>query len=109
MDRESTAQDLRMAGEDPAAYGRVYRSYVMQVLGFATKRVYDIDTAWDLTAETFARAYLNHRSFRGRTDAEARAWIFAIARREILQFQRRSRIERKAMKRLGVEPATARR
>lgn len=105
MDREPTAEDLRAAGEDHAAYGRVYRAYVMPILAFTTSRVYDVDTAWDLTAETFARGYLKHRSFRGRTDVEARAWIFAIARREILQFQRRRRIERKAMKRLGVEPA----
>lgn len=103
MDREPTAEDLRAAGSDPEAYGRFYRAYVTQILGFATNRVYDVETAWDLTAETFARAYLKHGSFRGKTDVEARAWIFAIARREILQFQRRSKIERKAMKRLGIE------
>lgn len=103
MSQEATARDLRAAGKDPEAYGRFYRAYVTPVLGFVASRVYDVDTAWDLTAETFARAYLKHRSFKGSTDAQARGWILAIARREILQFQRRSVIERKAMKRLGVE------
>ncbi len=104
MEPEPIAEALRRSRRDPAAFGTFYRTHVESLLAFITRRVYDVDTAWDLTGESFARAYLKRRSFRGRTDPEAAAWLFSIARREILQYQRRNVIERKAMKRLGVEP-----
>lgn len=74
------------------------------LLAFVVKRVLDVETAWDLTSESFARAYLKRRSFRGRTDREAAGWLYAIADREILQFHRRERIERQALEKLGIEP-----
>lgn len=104
MEEEPQAEALRAARRDPAAFDRFYRAHVRGVLGFATKRVLDVETAWDITAESFARAYLKRRTFRGRTDREAAAWIYAIADREILQFHRRERIERQALQKLGIEP-----
>ncbi len=103
MEREPTAEALRRSRREPDAFGRFYSAHVESLLAFVTRRVYDVDTAWDLTGESFARAYLKRRTFRGTTDGEAAAWLFTIARREILQYQRRNVIERKAMRRLGVE------
>jgi hypothetical protein len=53
--------------------------------------------------ETFARAYLGRRRFRGSTEEAARAWLFGIARRRFAMYVRRGKAERRAHRRLGLE------
>lgn len=96
--------ELRAARKDPEAFGRFYLEHIESLVAFITRRTFDIEVAWELAAESFARAYLKRNSFRGHTDREAAAWLFSIANREILQYQRRCSIERKALTRLGVDP-----
>lgn len=96
--------DLRASRTDPEAFGRFYVDHVESLVAFITRRTFDVEVAWELAAESFARAYLKRRSFRGHTDREAAAWLFSIANREILQYQRRCSIERKALTRLGIDP-----
>lgn len=102
--RQPTADALRRSRKDPEAFGTVYRAHARAVVAFVARRVYDLDTATDLAAESFARAYLKRSSFRGDTDAEALQWLYAIADRITLQFLRRNVIERRALERLGLEP-----
>lgn len=104
MVHEPLASALRQSRRDPSAFDRFYRSQVEGLLAFVASRVIDIETAWDLTAESFARAFLKRRSFRGRTDGEASSWLYSIANREILQFHRRARIEKRALIKLGIDP-----
>ena len=89
--------------EDPAGFASAYRSHSRSILIFLTRRTYDPDTALDLTAETFARAFAGRRRFRGTTDDELAAWLFAIARHVLARFLRRGVVERRALTRLGVE------
>lgn len=96
--------DLRASRKDPEAFGRFYAAHVESLVAFITRRTFDVDVAWELAAESFARAYLKRKSFRGDTDREAAAWLFSIANREVLQYQRRCSIERKALTRLGIDP-----
>ncbi len=86
----------------PAAFGELYRRRVRDVLAFFARRTPSVDVAADLTAETWAAALAGRRSYdpeRG----EARAWLFGIAHRQLVTYQRRGAVEARARRRLGME------
>lgn len=86
-----------------ADFSSFYAAHAERVLVFLARRCLDPDVAVDLMAESFAQAYASRRRFRGTTDAEASAWIFAIARHQLAGYFKRGRAERKAVQRLGIE------
>jgi RNA polymerase sigma factor (sigma-70 family) len=88
---------------DSVGFSRLYRSAAQDLLVFFARRTYDADAAADLMAESFAKAYLGRRRFRGSTEEEARAWLFGIARRRFAMYVRRGKAERRALRRLGLE------
>ena len=63
----------------------------------------DPELAADLAAETFAAALVAARRFRG-GGAPASAWLVGIARNVLAGSVRRSRVEDRARRRLGMEP-----
>lgn len=89
--------------DDPVRFAEAYRTHSRSILVFLTRRTYDPETALDLTAETFAQAFAGRRRFRGSTDPELAAWLFAIARHVLARFVRRGVAERRALTRLGVD------
>lgn len=88
---------------DAAAFSEFYERYAQRVLIFTTRRALDVELALDLTSETFAVALATCRQFRGRTDEEEQAWLFAIARSQLSRYWRRGAVERQALCRLGIE------
>ena len=100
----SEETSLRRARREPTAFSEYYRANVRSVFTFITRRVFDADVAMELTAETFAQAFISRARFRGRTDAEAQAWTYRIAQRQVSRYMRRSVVERRAIERLGIEP-----
>lgn len=88
---------------EPECFVALYRREAEFVLTFCTRRVMDAETALDLTAETFAQAFRGRASFRGTTRAEARAWLLAIARRQIARYLRRGKLDRGALRRLAIQ------
>jgi DNA-directed RNA polymerase specialized sigma24 family protein len=88
---------------DRAGFAAAYRRHARSILLFLTRRPYDAEIAFDLTAETFARAYAGRKKFRGRTDADLEAWLFGIARNILARYIRRGVVERRCLERLGVE------
>ena len=103
--------DLLRAG--PAAFRALYDRYAAELHGFHLRRCGDPDAAHDLTAETFAQAWLSRRRFRDEAAGSARPWLYAIARHVLLASVRRRRLEDGACRRLGLRdrldrvPATA--
>jgi RNA polymerase sigma-70 factor (ECF subfamily) len=81
----------------------VYESKAQELLAFLVRRTFDVEVARDLTAETFAQAFEHRGRFRGRTDAEAAAWLYGIARHQLGRYTRNGVIQRKAVERLGIE------
>jgi RNA polymerase sigma factor (sigma-70 family) len=81
----------------------LYARHHDELLMFHVRRTADADVALDLWAETFAQAVASRSRFRGSTDAEASAWLFAIARHQLARYFRRGTAERRAMERLGLE------
>lgn len=83
----------------------LYATHREDLLTFFARRTADAHVALDLWAETFAQALASRRRFRGRTDADAAAWLYGIARRQLAQYVRRGYAERRALERLKIELA----
>lgn len=80
----------------------IYDLCAERVLVYLTRRTLDPETALDLWAETLAQAFAARKRFRGSTEDEAIAWVYAIARNQWSGYLRRGYAERKALRRLGV-------
>jgi RNA polymerase sigma-70 factor (ECF subfamily) len=102
------ASALRDARTQPSAFAGFYTQTAPKLLAFFARRTFDVDAAADLTAETFACAFEDRGRFRGSTDAEASGWLYAIAQHQLSRYTRRGAVERKALRRLGIQtPALA--
>ena len=101
---EGPVQALRRSRDDPRAFADFYRWHADGLTGFVVRRVFDVELALELVAETFAQVYFARKRFRGETDAEAKAWLYGIATRQLALYFRRSKVRRKALSRLGLEP-----
>jgi RNA polymerase sigma factor (sigma-70 family) len=98
---------LLAARTDPAAFRELDERYAEQLHGFHLRRTADADTAYDLTAETFAQAWLARTRFRDAANGSAAPWLYGIARNVLLMSVRRRRLERSACQRLGLLIGTA--
>ena len=81
-----------------------YDQMAPAVLGFFARRVRDPQLAFDLTAETFVKAFEKRFGFRGSTGEQAAAWLFAIARNELAMYSRSNKAARAALERVGIAP-----
>lgn len=96
------AELLRAARTDPSAFRELYERYAVKVYGFHLRRTRDEDAAHDLTAETFAQAWISRGRYRDRAGGVAGPWLFAIARHVLARSVRRRRIELAACAKLGI-------
>jgi RNA polymerase sigma-70 factor (ECF subfamily) len=72
------------------------------VHAYQLRRCRDEEAAFDLTAETFAQAWLSRDRFRDEAGGSAGPWLFAIARHVLVASVRRGLLERRARERLGL-------
>jgi RNA polymerase sigma factor (sigma-70 family) len=98
----SDAELMRVARSDAAAFGEIYERYSAPIFDFHRRRCRDEHAALDLTAETFAQAWLSRQSFRDLAGGSAGPWLFGIARKVLSRSVRKRRLERAACERLGV-------
>lgn len=103
MKDENSALLLRRSVDDPEAFTGFYRLYFEPILAYLARRLRDEEVALDLTAESFAQAYAGRSRFRGSERAQAEAWIFQIAKRQMSRYLRRGKLERSALQKLGIE------
>src|SRR3954452_87450 len=95
---QTDAELLRAA--EPAAFGELYERHVRTVYRWLARRGEDV--AADLTAETFAQAWLSRRRFRDRRDGSAAPWLLGIAQNVWRESLRKDRVEARARERLGL-------
>ena len=88
---------------DADATARLYGQHARSMVVFFARRIYDADTAVDLTAETFAAAFADRHQFRGTTEPEAIGWIYGIARHQLSAYFKKGQVERRALTKLGVQ------
>lgn len=105
LDRLSDQELLVLARTEPLAFGAFYGRHVHAVHGFFRRRVADAETAFDLTAETFAAALQAVPRYQPRPEP-ARAWLFGIARNKLFEALRRGRVEDRARRALAMQPIT---
>src|SRR5438094_9246066 len=67
---------LRRARSDPAAFRELYDRHVEQIHGFHLRRTKQPEAALDLTAETFARAWISRDRFRDQCNGSVGPWLF---------------------------------
>jgi RNA polymerase sigma-70 factor, ECF subfamily len=103
MRSESPVDHLRRSAQDPEAFGVFYDAFFADLLSYLTRRTCDAEAGLDLTAESFAQAYLSRHRFRGSSDREAAAWLYRIAKRQLARYFMRGKAERVARERLGLE------
>ncbi len=99
---KTDAELIRAARTDAAAFRELYDRYAGPVHGYHLRRTHDPHAAHDLTAETFAQAWLARRRFRDRAGGSAGPWLYGIARNLLAQSVRRRRIELAACERIGL-------
>jgi RNA polymerase sigma factor (sigma-70 family) len=97
------AQLLARSDKDPGAFRELYDRYAEGINRYLRARTGDEQAALDLTAETFAQAWLSRARFRDELGGRAGPWLFAIARNKLLMSVRSARIEARARERLGLE------
>jgi RNA polymerase sigma factor (sigma-70 family) len=98
----SDAELLVAARTEPRAFRELYERHASAVYGFHLGRSRDREAAHDLTAETFAQAWLSRTRFRDEADGSVRPWLFAIARNVLVTSVRRKALERSASERLAL-------
>lgn len=94
----SDAQLILEGGE--AGFAELYRRHVARVYAWFRARL-----SWaaaDLTAETFAQAWISRRRFRDDRDGSALPWLLGIGRNVLRESVRRDRVETRARERLGL-------
>jgi RNA polymerase sigma-70 factor (ECF subfamily) len=88
--------------EDADAFSSLYEREGEAVLVFLARRTLDVETAVELTAETFAIALGSWGRVRELGVEQARAWLFTVARRQFARYLRKARVERRAVQRMGI-------
>lgn len=90
----------------PDEFIRLYERDCEAVLIFFARRTLDVEIALDLTAETFAQAWRGWLAVRTESPQQVRGWLFTIARRQLSRYLRRGRVERSAVRELGLRLPT---
>lgn len=99
---DSDAGLLAAARNDPEAFRALYDRYSGRIHAFLARRTHDHHASLDLTAETFARAWIGRRRFRDRAGGSAGPWLFAIARNVLASSTEKGRLESGARMKLGI-------
>jgi RNA polymerase sigma-70 factor, ECF subfamily len=87
---------------DPQAFRELYDRWADRLLAYFYRRVLDAEVAADLLAETFAVAYERRGRFKD-VGKPGGAWLYGIASKELSHWFRKQEVERRAVKRLGME------
>src|SRR3954471_14330340 len=87
----------------PEAFGELYDRHAQALLRFFARRTFDPDVAAELTAETFAQAFVSRMKFVPQGGGAA-AWLYGIAKHQLSRFHRRGAVDARARKKLGLPP-----
>lgn len=82
MNEEQLLKDIE---SDPQKFGEVYEAFQHKIFGYVYRRTTDYDTASDITAETFLKAFVNIRQFQWR-NISILYWLYQIATNELNKY-----------------------
>ena len=101
----SDAELLRRSRRSSAAFRVVYDRHATPLNAFLSRRTGDPAAAFELTAETFAAAWLSRDRFVDRGEGAA-PWLFGIARNVLASSIRDASIQRDSRGRVGLDAVT---
>jgi RNA polymerase sigma factor (sigma-70 family) len=96
---------LAAARRDPHAFKEFYDRYALMIGFWLRRRTGSDDVAAELTAETFAQAWLGLRRFRGEDEDSGAPWLFGIARNVLGTYLRKRTVETNGRRKLGMSVA----
>lgn len=96
----SDAELMRAASSDSSAFGELYERHALEIYGWCRKRLEW--AASDLTAETFAQAWIHRDRFRDEREGSALPWLLGIARNVLHESIRVDQVATRARERLGL-------
>jgi RNA polymerase sigma factor (sigma-70 family) len=102
MTTRSDAELLAAARTEAEPFRELYDRYAPQVHRFHASRTGEREAALDLTAETFAQAWLSRDRFQDLAGGSAGPWLYAIARHVLVASVRKRTLEQTGRERLGV-------
>ena len=80
IDERTDNDSLVIRGRtESRALGELYDMYYERVYRFLVHRLFDKETAEDITSTVFLNVAEKIRTFTGRTEADFRCWLYAIA------------------------------
>jgi len=89
MDLNQERELVRQAQKAPDAFARLYDLYYPKIFGYVLRRSANIETAQDITSETFLKALGKLWQFRWR-NVSFSSWLYKIASNEINQYFRKA-------------------
>jgi len=92
---------LALSARRAEAFGAFYERHAEPLLRFFARRTVDPEVAAELTAETFAEAFVSRGRFRPQGLGGA-GWLYGIARHQLSRFYRRGEVAARARRRLGM-------
>ncbi|HEX5148290.1 MAG TPA: RNA polymerase sigma factor [Candidatus Limnocylindrales bacterium] len=103
------AELLRASRDSSSAFRILYDRHAFRIHAFLTRRTGDPRAALELTAETFAQAWLSRDRYIDHHEGSVAPWLFGIARHVLASSVRRHALERTARDRLELafEPMAA--
>jgi RNA polymerase sigma-70 factor (ECF subfamily) len=104
LDELDDAELIRRSRRSGAAFRVVYDRHAARLYAFLSRRTGDATAAFELTAETFAEAWLSRERFVDRGEGVA-PWLFGIARNVLAASIRDASIERRARRKVGLDAA----
>jgi len=101
--REATDGELlRRSRRSADAFRALYDRHAARVHSFLLRRTRDQQVALELTAETFAAAWLSRARFEEHPSGSAAPWLLGIARNVLAASVRKRSLERRAREELGL-------
>lgn len=89
MDLSEEKELVRQARKSPDAFARLYDHYYPKIFGYILRRTANLESAQDITSETFLKALAKLWQFRWR-NVSFSSWLYKIATNEVNQYFRKA-------------------
>jgi RNA polymerase sigma-70 factor (ECF subfamily) len=110
MDLNEERELVRQAQKAPGAFAELYDQYYPRIFGYCLRRTANLETAQDITSETFLKALNKLWQFRWR-NVSFSSWLYKIATNEINQHFRKAEYKKSVsleeLQERGFEPVSS--
>jgi RNA polymerase sigma-70 factor (ECF subfamily) len=96
LDNSTGKRLIEQAAHDPKAFGELFEEHYDSILRYCIFHTATVEVARDITAETFYKALKNLWRYKF-TGAPFSAWLYRIARNEVVTYFRKNRYSRKSL------------